>query len=190
MNVQDPRLISQNDLPLIVLSEQKNSFISFIIDWRTKGSFDHAMLSINCGKFACQSFSGYAEVDMKDYFIKGGQLRFIKLVNGNESFNQAFRSSVLSRLASPWYHKMYDFLGIFGQAIGQPWIHTPGLEYCSVDVIRHLKNAAKNLPDHDCQLILSIPAESSPQDLDNIICAHPEVFSIYGEWEGDIDIIK
>lgn len=189
MLINDPRLIPQLDMPLIVLSEQKTDFVSFLIDWRTKGSWDHVMLSINQGKFVCQDFGGYHEIPMDGYLKKGGELKFVKLLNSNQEFINAFRKSVLDRLSLPWYRKTYDFLGIFGQAIGQPWIHTPGLEYCSVDVIRHLKNACQYLPLLDRNIIMAIPPESNPQYLDEVICMNPSVFSIYGQWDSDSGVI-
>lgn len=187
--IQDPRLIPQTDLPVIILAEKKNDFISFLIDFKTNSSYDHTMLSINQGKVFTQGFSGYHEIPIDGYLKEGGQLKFVKLLNGTEAFNNCFRSSVINRLNSPWYHKCYDFLGIIGQAIGCPWIHTPGLEYCSVDVIRHLKDACCYLPLADRNVILAIPPESSPKDLDMIIRANPQVFSIYGWWESDFGVI-
>lgn len=185
--IDDPRDISQKDMPLIVLSNQSNSIVAWAINWRTSSNYDHAMLCINQGEFVTQGLT-YKSVPMKDYLIKGGQLKFVQLVNINDAFTQAFRASVSARLAAKWWHKIYDFPGIVGYAIGLPWIHTPGLEYCSVDVIRHIKNACGALPIHDQEVIMAIPNESSPMDLDNIIKNHPEIFKIYGIWSADIGI--
>lgn len=184
-NIIDPRIITQADMPLIVLSEQANSFVSFLIDWRTRGNFDHAMLAINEGQFCVQGFTGYKQEKMDLYLIKGGYLKFIQLVNANDNFKYYFTQSVQNRLALPWYRKLYDVVGIAGQALGLQWLHTPGLEYCSVDVIRHLKNASTSLPAHDMGVINAIPPETNPQDLDNIIHEHPEIFSVYGVWSAD-----
>lgn len=187
--IYDPREILQKDMPLIVMSNQGNTLIGAIINLRTDGLYDHAMLSVNQGKFVCQSFTGYREIPMDQYLVKGSELKFVKMINGNDSFNAAFKDSVLARLRLPWYKKLYDFLGIFGQAIGQDWIHTPGLEYCSVDVIRHLKNAASGLPATDKELILSIPPETSPQGLDDIISKNPKVFYVYGNYISDQGVV-
>lgn len=187
-DIPDPRLIPQTDLPLIVLANKTNDFIAGTINLRTNGSWDHAMTIINQGKFCTQGLT-YSEVPMEDYLKRGGQLKFIKLVNSNPEFNQAFKKAVLSRLGSPWWHKFYDFIGIFGQAIGMPWIHTPGLMYCSVVDIALLKASCIYLPSKDQQIINTIPNESSPQSLDDIFKSNPGIFATYGIYLSDEGII-
>lgn len=188
MLINDPRLILQPDLPLIILSNQPNSLISALIDWRTDGSHCHAMLMIDHGEVVTQGFT-YKTVPIDNYMKKNGEMTFVALVNSNISFKIAFRNSVDDRLKTPWYHKMYDFLGIFGQAIGMPWIHTPGLEYCSVDVIRHLTNACGALPKSDQDVINAIPAQTNPQRFWEIIRNNPDTFAVYGRWSSDEGVI-
>jgi len=192
LQIADPRLISQNTMPLLVACNQTD-FISEAIDWRTNipgiEPFDHFMLSINQGKFACQSmgiFNAYKEIPMANYMTKGTTLAFIQLVNNSPAFTSAFTKSVQKRLLAPWWQTQYDYLGIFGQAIGQTWIHTPGLEYCSVDVIRHLVNACPFLPKADQQVINNIPRESNPEGLWQIILQNPNTFFVYGLYPGTI----
>lgn len=182
--INDPRTIPQSDLPLLVLCNTTDDLVASAIDIRTKGTYDHAMVCINSGKFCTQGFT-YSEVPMDGYMKEGVQLKFIKLVNANPSFNLLWRNAVLARLSLPWYKKMYDFLGIFGQAIGQPWIHTPGLDYCSVADIQELKVASVNLPNKDNAIIKSIPNESNPQNIDNIADANPDVMTTYGIYLSD-----
>lgn len=193
MPIQDPRLIPQTDIPLLVLSNQKNSLIAQLINFRTHLNgvhpYDHAMLCINEGKFVLQDFGGYNEIPMGKYLIKDGELAFVQLVNSNADFIKAFSKSVQKRLLAPWWQKMYDYLGIFGQAIGQSWIHTPGLEYCSVDVIRHLVNACPHLPKEDQLVINNIPRESNPEVFWNIILNNPKTFFVYGYWDSENGII-
>lgn len=189
LTILDPNLLLQSQEPFLVFCNQKD-FISAAIDWRTniKGilPFDHVMLSINSGKFACQSmgiFDAYKEIPMDQYMIKGTQLVFVKLVNNSPDFTSAFTKSVQKRLTSPWWVTQYDYLGILGQAIGQDWIHMPGLEYCSVDVIRHLVNACPYLPKEDQLVINNIPRETNPEALWQIILNNPKTFLIYGIYD-------
>lgn len=192
MQIRDPRIIPQSEEPLIVLANQTNSWIGQAIDWRTdiKGiaPMDHAMLSINEGKFVTQGLT-YAEVPMSNYLITGSQLTFVQLVNSSPDFIKAFSKSVQKRLMSPPWHKWYDFLGIVGQAIGAPWIHTPGLEYCSVDVIRHLVNACPYLPKEDQMVINAIPRETNPEVFYDIILKNPKTFFIYGNYDSDHGVV-
>lgn len=189
VNVLDPRLILNSQEPLIVLCNQ-NNIVADVIDWRTDETgvhpWDHAMLSITPGEFACQSmgiFNAYKEVPMSIYMTKGTQLGFVQLVNNSPAFTSAFSKSVQKRLTAPWWQTQYDYLGIFGQAIGLPFIHTPGLEYCSVDVIRHLVNACPYLPKSDQLIINAIPRETNPENLWQIIIKNPQTFSIYGYYD-------
>lgn len=174
-------------MPLIVLCNQTNSPIGWLIDFRTniKGLFplDHAQLSKDQGRFVRQDFTGFHDIPMEDYLIPGGQLYFVELVNSNPEFVAAFRASVEARLQAPFWEKGYDYVGIFGQAIGVPWIHTPGLRFCSVDVIRHLVNACPKLPKEDQLIINNIPPESNPEGFGEIIVSNPKTFNIKYAWD-------
>ena len=197
VEINDPRLLLQSQEPFIVLCNQ-NDFISKAIDWRTdiKGiqPFDHAMLSINAGKFACQSmgiFNAYKEIPMSQYMTKGTQLCFVQLVNNSPEFTAAFTKSVQKRLTAPWWVTQYDYLGVFvGQSLGLPWIHTPGLEYCSVDVIRHLVNACPYLPKEDQLVINAIPRQTNPEALWQIILNNPKTFLVYGMYDSSTGVIS
>ena len=195
IEINDPRLLLQSQEPFIVLCNQSD-FIGEAIDWRTsiKGMqpFDHAMLSIDQGKLVTQTmgiFNAYREIPMEQYMTKGTQLCFVQLVNNSPAFTAAFSKSVQKRLTAPWWRTQYDYLGIFGQAIGQPWIHTPGLEYCSVDVIRHLVNSCPYLPKEDQLVINAIPRESNPEGLWQIIANNPKTFSLYGMYDSSNGVV-
>lgn len=189
INIIDPRLLNQTRGPWVILYNNTLDPVAQTIDFRTniKGidPEDHAMLSINTGEFVWESMSlwnAYRQGSMDTFMTKGGSLKFVSLVNSNPDFENAFSKSVQQRLARPAIENSYDFLGIFGQAIGQPWIHTPGLEYCSVDVIRHLVNACPYLPKADQLIINTIPRETNPEQLWQIILNNPNIFFVYGQW--------
>jgi hypothetical protein len=189
-NIIDPRLLSQSLGPWVILYNNIKDPIAQAIDFRTdiKGidPEDHAMLSIDKGEFVWESmtlWNAYKEAAMDQYLINGGQLKFVSLVNNNPDFTNAFKKSVQQRLSRPALENSYDFLGIIGQALGLPWIHTPGLEYCSVDVIRHLVNACPYLPKADQQVINNIPRETNPEQLWQIILNNPKTFFFYGQWD-------
>ena len=188
IQISDPREIPITDGPFIVLANTTNDIIADAIDIRTNASYDHAMVCIHQGKFCTQGMT-YAEVPMENYMKRGSELKFIKLVNNNPAFSFAFTQAVLARIALPWYKKMYDFLGIFGQAIGCPWIHTPGLMYCSVVDVLLLKSCAVNLPSPDNAIINGIPNESNPQNLDDFFKANPTVFETYGIYLSDEGVV-
>lgn len=193
--IKDPRLIPQEYEPVLVFCNE-NSFIGQAIDWRTNiagiHAWDHAMLSIDRGKFCSQFmgiFDAYKEIPMERYMVKGVQLGFVSLTNSTPDFQKAFSKSVQKRLTARWWVTQYDYLGIFGQAIGAPWIHTPGLEYCSVDVIRHLVNACPYLPKSDQLVINNIPRESNPEGLWQIVLENPLTFSISGIYDSATGVL-
>lgn len=194
--VLDPRLLPQNLGPWIVFNNNTIDPIARLIDLRTNitgiDPEDHAMLSINQGEFVWESmalWNSYKQGPMDVYLVKGGQLKFVHLVNNNPDFAAAFSKSVQKRLSRPGLENSYDFLGIVGQALGQPWIHTPGLEYCSVDVIRHLVNACPYLPKEDQLVINNIPSETNPEALWQIVLNNPKTFFFYGQWDSKTGII-
>lgn len=188
-NIIDPRILIPSLGPWIVLYNNTTDLIAQEIDWRTniKGidPVDHAMLSIVTDEFVWESMTlwdAYKKGPMDIFMTDGGSLKFVCLVNSNPDFKDAFTKSVQQRLAHPGIENSYDYLGIIGQAIGQSWIHTPGLEYCSVDVIRHLVNACPYLPKADQLIINNIPPETNPEGLWQIILNNPSIFAVYGQW--------
>lgn len=196
VNIIDPRLLPTAWGPWVIFSNNTLDEIAQDIDWKTNikdiDPEDHAMLSIDQGEFVWESmtlWNAYRKGPMDTFMVKGGQLKFVQLVNNNPQFMAAFTKSVQTRLARPGFENSYDFLGIVGQAVNQPWIHTPGLEYCSVDVIRHLVNACSYLPKEDQLVINSIPRESNPESLWQIVLNNPKTFFYYGQWDSSTGII-
>lgn len=188
-SIDNPNTLTQTRGPWIVLYNNTVDIIAQEIDWKTniKGidPEDHAMVSINQGEFIWESMSlwnAYRKGPMNTFMVPGGSLKFVNFVNSNPDFEAAFSKSVQKRLSRPGFENSYDFLGIFGQAIDQPWIHTPGLEFCSVDVIRHSVIACPYLPKADQMVINSIPPQTNPETLWQIILNNPQTFSIYGQW--------
>lgn len=187
--ITDPRALIQLNSPYIVFYNNVSNLLSEEIDWKTniKGikPQSHAMLSINPGKFVAQNmsiFNGYSEVPMEKYMIPGSQLTFITFVNNNPAFYNAFTKSVQKRLTAPWWQTQYDFLGVFGQLINQDWLHTPGLRYCSVDVIRHMVNACPELPKADQLCINSIRPETNPEVLYDVTLQYDNVFNQFARY--------
>ncbi len=191
IQIPDPRLLLQSQEPMWVFCNQ-NDFISTAIDWKTNipgiHPWDHAMLTINSGKFVTQTmgiFDAYREIPMSAYMKPGTQLAFVQFVNSNPDFVTAFSKSVQKRLTARWWVTMYDYLGIVGQAIDQPWIHTPGLRYCSVDDLRHAVNSCPKLPKEDQMVINSIPSEINPENLWKVVLDNPNTFSVLGYYNFD-----
>lgn len=184
LSVWDPRSIPQSDFPFIVSKGGGIDPISRLIRWRTRSWCEHSMLAINPGKFVWESAtSWYGEGPMEKYMIPDTCLKFYQLVNMNPAAYSALRKYVGDRIASPWWHKLYDWVGIMGEALGTPKIHTPGLEYCSVDAIHALESMVTALPAQDDVLINNIPQEENPGYLDQVMVNYPKVFKLYGVYQ-------
>lgn len=200
--IDDPRKLPQSMMPLIWFWNQPGEIVSEITDFKTNipgvAPQSHAMLSINPGEFVVQEmtiFNAYKKVPMEHYMIKGGVLTCVTFVNNSPDFASAFAKSVQKRLTAPWLVTQYDFIGVFfGQALENPWfdtswIHTPGLRFCSVDVIRHCVNACPYLPKSDQLVINKIFPESNPELFYQDTILNNPPFCQYGKWDSKTGII-
>ena len=180
--------ITEKDLPLIVFSDTTSGFFEFLIKWRTRGSYNHAMWSAHKGLFASQG-NTYSEVPYSRYTTHGKRLKFFQILDLSIIDRNRIISSIEMKLEKPWYKKMYDWLGIVGQVVGVDWLNDPALEYCSEDVAHHIFYMANLLPDnfYKKKILLSIPRHASPEELNEYFKKYPEVFRVYGEWDSDLE---
>lgn len=176
--ILDPHSIPVEEYPFIVSKGGGIDPLSRLIRWRTNSWCEHSMLAVNPGKVIWESASSwYGEGDMSIYMVPNTCLRFYSLVNINPQAIQALRDYVTGRMKSPWYNKLYDWVGILGEAVGLPKIHTPGLEYCSVDAIHALEAMAVDLDNYNKTIITNIPVEENPGYLDLYMNSYPSVFT-------------
>lgn len=176
--ILDPRTIPQSEFPFIVSKGGGIDLMSKLIRWRTKSWCEHSMLAINAGKFVWEDTANwYGEGPMEKYMVPDVCLKFYSLNNINPAAIEALRNYVYTRINSPWYHKMYDWLGIVGEAVGLPKIHTPGLEYCSVDAIHALESMGPPIGGDDQKIIANIDPEENPGYLDMFENNYPKIFT-------------
>lgn len=184
MLINDPRDIPIEEGPFIVSKGGGIDLMSKLIRWRTKSWCEHSMLCINPGKLVWESTANwYGEGSMNSYMVPNVHLKFYSLVDINPLAVQLLRNYVYGRIKSPWYNKLYDYIGILGQAIGLPKVHTPGLEYCSVDAIHALKSMASGLKGDSESIINNVPDEESPGYLDLFMNQYPSVFVCKYEYQ-------
>ena len=184
----NPANIFPADLPLLVFSDNTSGLIEFFIKFCTKGDYNHVMWANRPGYFASQG-NTYSEAPLSRYLKRGNRLKYVEVIGLTPAQKQLIKASINKKLALPWYRKMYDWLGILGQAINVKRINTPWLDYCSEDVPQHLKFVAQYLQDDDLKkkVFLGIPYHLSPQGLNEYTKKYPEVFRTYGKWEADDD---
>ena len=181
----DPSKIDEVDLPLITLSDNSSGLLEFLIKFRTKGDYNHIMWAHRTGFFASQG-NTYSESPASRYMKKGGRLKFYYVSGLSDTQKRLILSSIERKLNLPGWKKAYDWIGIFGQAIGIKKINTPGLNYCSEDVPYHLKFMAGHMAEGDTKRVIeAIPNHASPQELNEYFKQNPNVFVLWGKWEAD-----
>ena len=168
----DPHNIKYDDLPLIVLSDHSWSPISWVIKWRTKSSWNHAMIMVRPGEFVSQGWF-LNKVPIKKFMKRGSRLKFWKIKDLSDSGRIMIETEVREDLRLPKWKTRYDFFGILGQAVGIKVINAPWVNYCSERVSRWLSRVIKGLNSH-----------ASPKDL-NVSFKKNERLECYGYWFSD-----
>ena len=184
MIITDPRAIPTSDGPMIVSKGGGLDLESRLIRWRTGSWCEHSMIFLNQGQCIWEGPPYfYGPGKMEGYMVPNVCLKFYQLGDMNPAALKILQDYVNARIAAPWWAKAYDWIGIFGEAIGFPKIHTPGLEYCSVDAIHALEAMAPALGGDSQNMISLIPAEENPGFLDNFMAQHPSIVKLYGVYQ-------
>jgi len=120
--------IKDEDCPVFVSADDPLGFISWAIRAWTKGIKNHSMSVRRPGYYATQGWM-YKEVPMKLY--KNNYLKFWIFPHMTAEERERIFENIDEHLKAPWWKRMYDWLGIVGQATGIRWIHFPFRNYCS-----------------------------------------------------------
>lgn len=182
--MQDPRLIPQSKAIVWCSKCSTIDLPSFLIMWRTGGMWNHSMLMKTAGKFLWQGLQ-ITEMPMEVYMKPGISLDFFTLVDCPPQALEAMLAYIEKKKGSHWWGQTYDFLGIAGQALGMPWIHTPGLAYCSVFELSVLRAGAPFMAPEKAKVIMSQPVESNPQQMHNMYVLNPTIFNYEGRYDAD-----
>lgn len=179
----DPYAVDPKDCPLLVFSHHAFGWFASAIRLRTKGVYSHVMWMTKPGIVATQGWT-YKEVPIKEYMKKGDHLVFIHLANWLPHQRRAVLESIQIKLRYPWYKKMYDVVGVVGQAIGVRWIQAPGLAYCSEDAPNHMVAASKREPPgSQLKVVLdSIPKRMTPDEIYEWTKLYPMYFGQFARW--------
>lgn len=178
--ITDPRTLPQN---FYLISKSGVDFLSSVIQWWT-GLWNHSMNSRKQGLVVWQGLQ-IVEKPIALYMKKYTRLDFFTIKGLTSSALSAMNEYIDKRMSGAWYSQTYDFLGIFGQILKQPWIHTPGLDYCSVFELSILRVAVPFMPKSYGDVITNQPPESNPQNLHDMYVKNPDVFSYDYYYESD-----
>lgn len=189
MAVDWNQVIPLSEYPCWVWSDHNSDVISSLIKIRTKANYSHVMIMIAPGVCASQGFTTYSKVPIQNYMHSGNRLKFIGLNGVTPEGRKQIIASVERKLKSPWYRKIYDWLGIVGQITGATWIQTPFFDFCSEDAFYHVQKTELEYPT-EFTLALSealrgLPKNGSPGKHDEYSKQHRDVFPVLFKWSGD-----
>jgi hypothetical protein len=177
----DPGKIKQDDLPLIVFSEDSSGLIGAIIRVRTRGSWNHSMQMIETKRFASQG-NMFSTAPIDRYMKKGNRLEFWRIRGLTDNDKRIYKIKVQVDLAAPWHARMYDYLGILGQATGIRFINSFFRMYCSERVANDIKTIPFEKAGLYDWLTSNVPVRPTPGELNDFFMAHPDVFEFFGYW--------
>ena len=119
----------------------------------------------------------------------GCRLKFWFIQHLTPKQSQLIIDSIERKLSLPWYKRLYDWVGIFGQTVKLRFISTPGLDYCSEDVPEHARDNRELLMDITHKetkiALMNFPKHASPPALNKYFKENPAVFEVFGKWDSD-----
>jgi len=177
------KFFPEKKMPYIVFSDHTSGLIEWLIKFRTKGHYNHVMFSHRQEFFASQGIL-YSETPFRRYMKKGNRLKFVEIIGFSDAQKLMVIESIKKKLALPFYKRIYDFLGIIGQAVGVGIINVPWYDYCSEDVPEHLKAAI--ITDADLKsVITAMPTHMNPESFNAYLKKFPQYFKVAYKWDSD-----
>lgn len=177
----DPTTIPETDEIIYVLVDDRVGMLGWFIKWWSKGqikdhesgNYNHAMMMRKKGMLVTQA-NVFKEIPVEVYMKPTIFLKFWRVKTLTAEDKKIINSAIDTKLSLPWWRRMYDFVGLVGQATPYThWIHTPGLWFCS-ESGSDLGRLSK---------VLSwLPKQPSPSSLDEAFKAHPEDMEVIGYW--------
>lgn len=171
----DPLALQHDDLPVIVLVDDLRGFVAWMIKSHTSGNYGHAMVLYSEGKVVSQDFSGFHSKSINDYMKPSNMLKFWRIKNLTLAEKDFIAKAINRRLSLPWWGKMYDFLGLLGQALNLTWIQNPWKRFCSEEVRDDYINQVERTWN-------SVSKKPSPSELDAAFKLRPYLFECVGYW--------
>lgn len=123
--------IGEETLPLMVFSNNKNSFISKAIRWRTGGEYNHFMWMHKPRRVASQN-TFFGEQDIRVYLKGQHDLSFWWNPYWDAETRRALVEAIQADLDLPRWQTRYDWLQIVGKLLPwAEWLNVPGTRICS-----------------------------------------------------------
>jgi len=169
-SIDEVAAIPQEDLPLLVLSSNQQSFLSYAICARTNGQYNHFMWMIRPGYLASQEW-WYREIPVQNH--KGSRLKLWHNPNWTKEQREKLAVPVCRYLLKGRWETRYDLLNIVGQLCGYPQVQAPWTKICS----EHAENLKLVDPSYDLY-------NPDPEDVNRWLSERPE-YAVYGRYIPD-----
>lgn len=169
----NPLNFKDEDMPLVVFSDDRRSFIGWAIKHLT-GNYNHSMFMRRPGYLLTQGFT-YKEIPIKEYMKPTQMLKFWRYKDIKDFEKELIFKKAQEDLKEPWWKIRYDYLGIVGQFFKVKWINDPWRRYCSERVAEYLRLI---LPIKD-----KIPKRPSPAELNKLFHTIEEFEEVGYYWE-------
>ncbi len=166
-----PSELTEKDLPLIILADNRNGWIGFLIKRHSSGVYSHIMEMAYPLHFASQDVVGYREVAVENYTKSHITLKFWRVKDMTAGEKTLWIAAVQADLDAPWVARRYDFWGIIGQALKIRWLQNSYTKYCSERVADRLRSVFQ----------FSIPKWLTPSEFNDFMNKH-ERFECIGYW--------
>jgi len=136
MSSETPRILTDpkelaflrvQDCPMLVLSDNVWSWISWRIKGHTSGHYNHAMWLLDPAHVASQGWR-FRMGALRPYLNGRYRLKFWRNPNWTPEQRLELRAGLLRDLRAGG---RYDWLGIIGQRLGLRWINFTNRSYCS-----------------------------------------------------------
>lgn len=161
--------------PMLVLSDNLESAVSYGIKRHTSGRYNHAMWLHRQWVFATQG-GRFEEVPITDFLAGKHRLRFWHNPAWTREQKGAILADVERKLAQ---RGRYDWLGVVGQFLKMRWINFSGRDYCS-------ESAGETLSVAEPTFAMRHP---SPADLNRWCKDHPQMVTA-GIYDPDLNSAK
>lgn len=171
----DPTTFQDGTLTFILCNDAQG-MLGWFIKWYTQGNYCHAMLTRKPG-FVCSQNDMFQEIPISGYLRNSEGLKFWRINNITPEEFTLINTAITADLNKPWWNRMYNYMGLVGQALRVPGISMPGQDICSQRDAEYLRLLSR--------LAAIIPAHPSPADLDRIFTANPDLMTCIGYYWQD-----
>ena len=157
------------EFPVIILVDNRRSFISWGIKAHSKGNYNHVMI-LYMPDFCASQDATYRTINIAKYLKSHIMLKFWAYTGDKRD---ELVENIKKDLILPKIKRRYDILGIVGHLLRLKWINNPKTYYCSERIAKHLISIGVKLPKHP-----------SPSKLNQLFKKIPDM-KLLGYWFSD-----